>query len=69
MKTPRGFKIWNIVPSASGFGGWESNGSVFVRKDSIKSNSRLDGLIRNQTGPVVTAETWDGDEVVGMMAQ
>lgn len=68
MKTPKGIKLWSIVQSSNGFGQWESNGSVFVRKDTIKPRPDLDGLIRNQTGPAVEALTWENDPVVGMKA-
>jgi len=64
----RGVRIWNIIPCDSGFGEWESNGATFVRKDSIKLNPNLDGLIKNQTGPAVIAETWDRIEVRGMIS-
>jgi hypothetical protein len=69
MKTRqlRGVRIWNLVPASSGFGEYECNGAAFVRKDSIKPNPKLDGLIRNQTGPAVEAETEDGIPVIGMM--
>lgn len=67
MKTqhPYGLKIWSINPCDSGFGEWESSGSVFVQKNTIKLRPDLDGLIRNQTGPAVEAETIYGP-VVGM---
>lgn len=69
MKTLKGLKIWNLVPCSSGFGEWESNGATFVRKDSVKLRPDIDGLIRNQTGKPITAQTWDGIDVVGMLTK
>lgn len=66
-KHPYGFKIWSVVPCAGGFGEYESNGPLFVRKASIRTNPKLDGLIHRQTGPAVIAETLDGMEVTGML--
>lgn len=66
-QTPRGFKLWHIVPSSSGFGQWECNGSVYVKKDTIKPRPDLDGLIHSQTGKAVSALTWDGEEFIGML--
>lgn len=62
-----GIKLWNLVPCSVGFGEWESNGPVWVTKNSIKPNPKLDGLIHNQTGPSVSGTTIDGVEVKGMM--
>jgi hypothetical protein len=64
-----GVRIWNLVPCDSGFGEWECNGATFVKKDSIKLNPKLDGLIKKQTGKAVTAETADGIPVTGMLVK
>lgn len=69
MKQPKGVKIWNLTPASSGFGEWECNGATFVRKDSIRPHPKIDGLIRNQTGPAVEAETEDGIPVIGMAGE
>jgi len=64
---PVGVKIWEVKPCDSGFGEYQATGACFVKKSSIQPNTKIDGLIRNQTGPAITAETHDGIPVIGMM--